>query len=101
MIPDESFFIMIALCPDLNYREKIISDTKRFIYFAPGQWHPISLQDGDEDMLTQHGKQYFFVRKVDALKEKKLVKWMLDRRDQIDRELGINRGESAGMARDK
>jgi hypothetical protein len=89
VIPDESFFIMLALCPDLNYRDKIVNDSKRFIYFPSGEAHPLSLHDGDENILTQHGKHYFFVRKVDASKEKKLVKWMIDRRDEIDRELGI------------
>lgn len=89
MIPDEQFFIMIALCPDLKYKEKIVSDTKRFIYFPSGQAHPYSLRDGDEKLLTEENKQYFFVRKVNVLKERKLIKWMLDRRDEIDRELGI------------
>ncbi len=92
MIPDESFFAMIALCPDLNYQGKIVSDTKRFIYFPSGHAHPISLHDGDENLLTQHGKEYFFVRKVDVLKERKLVKWMLEHRAKIDLDMGISSG---------
>lgn len=89
MIPDESFFIMVALCSDLKYRNKIISDTKRYIYFPPGESHPLELHDGDEKLLAGENKQYFFVRKVNLIKERKLVKWMLDRREEIDRELGI------------
>ena len=89
MIPDESFFAMIALCPDLKYEDKIISETKRFMFFREGAEHPISLQDGDENIITQDGKQYYFARKVNAFQEKRLVKWMIDRRDAIDRELGI------------
>ena len=94
MIPDESFFAMIALCPDLNYQDKIVRDTKRFIYFPSGHSHPISLHDGDENLLTQHGKEYFFARKVDVLKERKLVNWMLEHRAKIDLEMGISSGSS-------
>lgn len=90
MIPDEAFFIMVALCPDLNYRDKIINDSRRFIYFPRGHKHPLHLHDGDQQLLTKHGKQYFFVRKVDILKERKLVKWMVETRKQIDIDMGIS-----------
>ena len=90
MIPDEGFFIMIALCPDLKYKNKIISDTRRYIYFPEGHSHPISLHDGDEDLLTRDGKEYFFARKINALQEKKLVEWMLGYRENIDKKLGIS-----------
>jgi hypothetical protein len=89
IIPDESFFIMLAFCPDLNYQNEIVCDSKRFIYFPKGQPHPMSLHDGDENELTKHGNQYYFVRKVNAAKEKKLVKWMVQRSKDIDKELGI------------
>jgi hypothetical protein len=76
----------------LNYQDKIVSDTKRFIYFPPGAFHPLSLHDGDENLLTKHGKEYFFVRKVDVLKERKLVKWMLEHRAKVDIDMGISSG---------
>jgi hypothetical protein len=92
VIPDEAFFIMVALCPDLNYKDKIISDTRRFIYFPKGAAHPLNLHDGDEELLTKHGKQYFFVRKVNILKDRKLVEWMIDRRKKIDVDMRISSG---------
>ena len=93
-IPDESFFAMFALSPDLGWSDKIVNDAKRYIYFPPGAYHPATLHDGDEGILTS-GEEYYFARKLDPSKDTHLAQWIDDRRDTIDADLGITEADDS------
>ncbi|KAI8821838.1 core-2/I-branching enzyme-domain-containing protein [Fimicolochytrium jonesii] len=104
-IPDESYFAMVALSPKSGYADKIINDCKRFIFFDKGALHPIWIRDGDEhklekganvevslppekrDNATNPTREYFFVRKINSLWEKKISGWMDDKRRKTDEAL--------------
>lgn len=72
LIPDESYFAMLANSPELDISDTIISRILHFFKFIPGQSHPMTLHDGDEGVVFENNIGHFFARKIDASKEKKL-----------------------------
>ena len=91
-IADEAFFATLAKKSSLGYSDTIVSDAKRFVQFE-GYKHPRSLQNGDEKVLMEHDKQYFFARKIDSNSQTQLAKWMDDKRASTDAEMGIAKSE--------
>ena len=82
LLPDESFFSMLGYSPELHISDMIISRIVHFINFLPGESHPQTLHDGDHSIFNESG-WYFFVRKVDASKERKLKAWIDEYRNNF------------------
>ncbi|KAJ3162744.1 hypothetical protein HDU86_003717 [Geranomyces michiganensis] len=106
-IPDESYFIMVALAHVSGWANRIVNDCKRFIYFEKDALHPIWLKNGDQHKLERGAaveislpgslasgggngttvkteREFFFVRKINSLWEKELRAWMDEKRDLVD-----------------
>ncbi|KAI9105590.1 core-2/I-branching enzyme-domain-containing protein [Phlyctochytrium arcticum] len=108
-IPDESYFGMVALAKSSSeggWADRVIADSKRYIYFEPGALHPIWLRNGDESKLMPGAgveaalprnntvkslnlqqREYFFVRKINSFWERDLTAWMDSKRFEVDQAL--------------
>jgi hypothetical protein len=84
LIPDEHYFIMIAMYPSFGWSNRIISDAKRYIEFQPGSSHPRELSFQDRHLLMDK----FLARKIHVEKQLDLIQWMDSKRLEKDRELG-------------
>lgn len=82
-LPDESYFAMLATAPELDISHLIISRAVHFWKFTPGKDHPITLHDGDEDIIFGEKSWNFFARKVDASKDKKLKEFLDQHRNNF------------------
>jgi hypothetical protein len=89
-IPDEAYFGMIAASQEFNISDMIISRNVHLVNFVPGESHPKTFHDGDQEFIFENAK-YFFARKIDASVDKKL-KAVLDefRNNNPYYEVGFN-----------
>jgi hypothetical protein len=77
--------IILVLSNHPSFRDKVVNNKKRFLYFYPKHSHPASLTPEWKHLFPEEGKgespTYYFLRKLDVKRKegKELVQWIREK----------------------